>query len=130
MPVVVGDGILIGQLGEVYSTSARVTLLTHPESVINIVDEATGAQGVLRGAYGLGMTLDLIPQSDTLHTGDRVITSGLGGTLPRALVIGTIEDIHPTPDRLFQQASIKPAVSLDAARFVQIIRTFTPFQAQ
>ena len=124
MAVVVGGGIIVGQVDTVSLTSATVLVLTHPDSVINVMDEVTGARGVVRGEYGLGIVLDMVPQTDTLNTGDRIITSGLGGTFPQSLVIGTLGDIRQTPDRLFQQAAIKPVIATDRVRFVEVIRTF------
>ena len=124
MAVVVGGGILVGQVDEVSLTSAKVLVLTHPDSVVNVTDEVTSARGVVRGEYGLGIVLDMVPQTDALNIGDRIITSGLGGTLPPSLVVGTLGDIRQTPDRLFQQAAIRPVIATDQVRFVEVIRKF------
>ncbi len=123
MPVVVGDGILIGAIDEVSPTSSRVMLLTHPDSVLNAQDEASHTQGVVRGTYGTGLLFDRIPQTESLTIGDRVSTSGLGGGVPSGLFIGTVEDISVTPDHLFQQGTIKPSVPFESLRFVHILRS-------
>lgn len=123
MPVVVGEGVLIGRIDEVSLTSSRVMLLTHPESVLNAQDEDTHTQGVIRGAYGLGLVFDRVPQTDSLSVGDRISTSGLGGGMPSALLIGTVEEVRTTPDHLFQQGTIKPIFPFESIRFVRIIRS-------
>lgn len=110
MPVIVSDGILIGKIEEASSAFSRVSLLTNATSVVNAVDLNTEAKGVLRGEYGLGILLDLVSQEDVLNKGDDVITSGLGGDMPRGLFIGKIQEIHITADKLFQQAVIIPRV--------------------
>ena len=124
MPVIVGDGVLAGRIDEVSPTSARVMLLTHPESVLNAQDENTHTQGVVRGAYGLGLVFDRVPQADSLAVGDRISTSGLGGGVPSALLLGTVEEVQTTPDHLFQQATLKPIFSFETIRFVRIIRSW------
>lgn len=122
MPVVAGGGVLVGQIDTVFPTSATVMLLTHPESVVNVLDENTEARGVMRGEYGLGLVFDMVPQTDILHSGDQVVTSGLGGELPRALVVGVIGEIRHTPDRLFQQATVLPTIDVSKLRLVQVIK--------
>lgn len=124
MPVVSGGGVLLGRIEDTSLTSAKAMLLTHPGSVISMVDETTEARGVLRGEYGLGMVFDMVPQTDEIQAGDRVVTSGLGGDLPRGLVVGTLGEVRQAPDRLFQQASVKPLVSIESLRFVGIVREF------
>jgi len=124
MPVVIGDGVLVGRIDDVSSDNARVMLLTHPESAINAQDESTQAEGVVRGAYGLGFLFDRVPQTDSIAIGDRVSTSGLGGGVPSGLLVGTVEEILQTPDHLFQQATLKPTIPFEKIRFVHIIRSW------
>jgi rod shape-determining protein MreC len=106
MPVIVSNSILIGKISEVYIGTSRVKLLTDSSSVINAIDTETNAKGIIRGEYGLGIILDLVSQNDIINTGDTVVTSGLGGDFPRGLLIGKIQEIKLTQDKLFQQAII------------------------
>ncbi len=124
MPVIIADGVLIGRIDDVSSDNARVMLLTHPESAINAQDELTQAEGVVRGAYGLGFLFDRVPQMDSIVIGDRILTSGLGGGVPSGLLVGTVEEILQTPDHLFQQATLKPTIPFEKIRFVHIIRSW------
>lgn len=110
MPVVVGKGMLIGRIVEVSAFSAKVLLLSDSSSAVNAVDELTGARGIVKGEYGTGLTLDMVLPSDSLAGGDTVITSGLGGEFPRGLLIGSVNAVRPSPDQLFQQASIVPPI--------------------
>lgn len=106
MPVIVSNSILVGKISEVYGSSSRVKLLTDSSSVINAIDTETNAKGIIRGEYGLGIILDLVSQNDIINSGDTVATSGLGGDFPRGLLIGKIQEIKSTEDKLFQQAVI------------------------
>ncbi|HAI74586.1 MAG TPA: rod shape-determining protein MreC [Candidatus Moranbacteria bacterium] len=110
MPVIVSNGILVGKVDEVYSGSSKINLLTGSNSSINAVDIETGAKGIARGEYGLGIIMDMVTQSDVLNEGDSVVTSGLGSDIPRGLLVGKIKEIKKSQDKLFQEAIIVPRV--------------------
>ena len=122
MPVIVSDGILIGKIDEVYPTSAKIILVTDSSSSANVTDLKTGALGILRGAYGLGLVMDMVEQSDVLNVGDSVVTSGLGGLLPKGFLVGKIQQVGTTPDKLFQQAIIVPAVRYSQLEVVFVVK--------
>lgn len=122
MPVIVSNGILIGRVEEVYADSSRVKLLTDSMSAVNVADLETGARGLVKGAYGLGMTMDMVAQTDTLNIGDTVITSGLGREVPRGLLIGKIQEIKLSPDKLFQQAVVVPRIKYQKLDVVFVIK--------
>ena len=122
MPVVVSGGILIGKIDEVGLDSARVRLLTDSTSAVNAVDLETGARGLIKGAYGLGMIMDMISQSDVLNEGDVVVTSGLGNEFPKGLLIGKVQEIKFSSDRLFQQAVVVPRIKYEKLDLVSVIK--------
>ncbi len=121
MAVVVGNGILIGRVVETTLFSSRVLLLSDSGSVVNAIAGATEARGVVRGEYGLGLVFDMVLQSDTLRAGDEVITSGLGGDVPRGLFVGTATSVESSADRLFQHATLSLPIHFDQLRFVSVI---------
>jgi rod shape-determining protein MreC len=110
MAVVVSDGILIGRIDEVYQSSAKINLLADSSSAINAMDVETQAKGIVRGEYGLGLAMDMVAQTDVLSVGDTIVTSGLGGDLPKGLTIGKIQEVRSSQDKLFQQAILTPRV--------------------
>jgi len=120
--VIVENGILIGKVVEVFPVSARIMLLSNGESLVSGVSLESEAKGIVKGEYGLGLTLDMVLQKDTIKVGDTIITSGLGGDIPRGLVIGTLQNVHFSSDKLFQQATIVLPVRLDALRYVFVIQ--------
>lgn len=121
MPVIVDAGILIGRVTEVFPESARVMLLSNPESLTNGVALDTDARGIVKGEYGLGLLFGMVLQADTLQAGDTVVTSGLGGDMPKGLLIGTLQETRFSDDRLFQQASLSSPVRFDRLRYVFVI---------
>ena len=123
MPAIVSGGILIGKVSEVYSNSAKIDLLSNANSVVNALDVETGARGIVRGEYGLGIVLDMVNQSESLQEGDVLVSSGLGGNVPRGLYIGKIKELQGTRDRLFQGAVVVPGVKYSKLDIVFIIKS-------
>lgn len=122
MPVIVSEGILVGKIEEVFSDSSKIILLTDSASFVNAVDLETGAKGILSGEYSLGIILGMVEQSDVLNIGDQVITSGLGGSLPKGFLIGRIQQIYNTQDKLFQQAVVIPKIEYSDLDIVFVVK--------
>lgn len=122
MAAIVSDGILVGQVTESYSSSAKVTLITDPSSAVNAEVQSSGAKGIVKGEYGLGLQMGMISQTEVLSEGDAVISSGLGGKIPRGLTIGKIGQVGQSPDKLFQMASVVSAINVSDLRTVFIIK--------
>ena len=122
MPVIVSDGIIVGRISEVYLESSKINLLTDSESSISVYDLDTGSKGIIKGEFGLGVILDMVAQSDLLNSGDEIVTSGLGGDVPKGLLVGKTTDIRSTADKLFQQALVIPMVKYSGLDVVFIIK--------
>lgn len=121
MPVIVNAGVLIGRVAEAFPYSSKVMLISNQESLINGIAIDTDARGIVKGEYGLGLLFDAVLQSDVLKAGDTVVTSGLGGDMPKGLLIGTLQEPRFGSDRLFQQAPLVSPVKLDRLRYVFVI---------
>jgi rod shape-determining protein MreC len=122
MAVIVNQGVVVGMVDDVLPNSAKVILVTSPDSVINGVDAKTEARGIVRGQYGLGIVMDTVLMTDIVKQGDDVVTSGLTNDFPRGLFLGKVDTTHPSPDRLFQQVTLVPAVNFSKLRTVFVIK--------
>ncbi|MCX6761995.1 MAG: rod shape-determining protein MreC [Candidatus Moranbacteria bacterium] len=122
MAVIVDNGILVGKVDEVYATSSKISLLTNPSSAINVTDVETGAKGIIRGEYGLGLVMDMVTQADVLNVGDTIITSGLGSNIPRGLLVGKVKEVKVSDDRLFQKAVVVSRVKYSNLDTVFVIK--------
>jgi rod shape-determining protein MreC len=120
--VVVGENVLVGIVDEVNDTTARVQLITHPESAINVVTARTGAQAIVLGLHGLSVTVEDIKMDDDVINGDMFVTSDIGNSFPRGLSVGIVQNITPSTDKLFQNATIIPSVSLDRIQHLFVIK--------
>lgn len=126
LPVIVGDGQLVGRIATVNLTSSTVQLLSHPESTVAARIAGTSVQGVIRGDHGLGLVFDMALSGERLEPGSRLITSGLGDGLPKDLYIGEVGQVRPSADRLFQQSTVLTGSVESDIRFASIIITPMP----
>ena len=124
MAVIVSNGIFVGKVSEVFSDTAKVALVADRDSAVNGEILESGAKGIIRGSYGLGVAIDMISQSEIVKEEDRVVTSGLGGGLPRGLLVGKVGQVRQSEDKLFQQAVVFPAADLGSLKVVFIVKKF------
>ena len=121
-PVVTRGDILIGRIGEVHASTARVDLLTHPSSVITIVGSRSGAQAIARGNHGLAMIVEDIPKDARVENGEPFVTSHLADRMPAGLAVGVIQNIAPSADSLFQTGILTPAIAPQDLTTVFVVR--------
>jgi len=79
---------LIGRVVETGSVSSRVLLLTDLNSRIPVMADRSNARAVLVGDNSEYPRLDFLTRNADLEDGDRIVTSGDDGIMPRGLPIG------------------------------------------
>jgi rod shape-determining protein MreC len=87
-PVMSENG-LVGRVIGVTDGASRVLLLTDIASRTPVMIDRTNARAILTGDGGPNPRLDYLRGRDPIRDGDRVLTSGDGGVLPRGLPVGT-----------------------------------------
>jgi len=87
--VMTPDG-LYGHVVRSGSVSARVLLLNDINSRISVMDQRSQSRAIMVGSNTKHPKLEYVALSADWQIGDRVITSGDGGVLPRGLEIGTV----------------------------------------
>lgn len=86
-----------GVIGQVISASAgncRVRLLTDPQSGAAALVQQSRAEGIVRGSLDGLLYLENIGADVNIQVGDVVLTSGLGGSYTRGLLIGTVARVE------------------------------------
>jgi rod shape-determining protein MreC len=121
--VVVSPGLLVGKVTSLSPHSAQVTLITDPSVVVSAIVSDSGAQGLISGEHGLGLSFNLVSQNEVIKTTDNVVTSGLSGDFPPGLLIGQIDSIKSAGSDLFQKAFVAPAADLRNLKFVFVVQT-------
>ena len=121
MPVVSGDGVLVGKIFKVERASAIALLLTDTRSRVGAsTQNSARTQGIIQGDRGLSLEMRLIPQNEEITTGDMIITSGIEPLTPRGLLIGRISDVQTQEKSPFKTAIISQPISLDRLDVVAI----------
>src|SRR5438270_434891 len=83
----VGDG-LVGRVIGVTAGASRVLMLTDVASRTPVMIDRTNARAILTGDGGPNPRLDYLCGQDPVREGDRILTSGDGGIMPRGLPVG------------------------------------------
>jgi len=112
LPVVTGAG-LVGRVEEVGAHYARVLLVGDPNCQVSaLVENATRDNGII--GPGEGSVLDqsiveitYVSRQSRIETGQRVVTSGLGGVFPRGIPIGTVLEVASANHGLYLEARVK-----------------------
>lgn len=86
-PVMSENG-LIGRVIGVTDGASRILLLTDIASRTPVMIERTNARAILTGDGGPNPRLEYLRGQEPVKPGDRLVTSGDGGVLPRGLPVG------------------------------------------
>jgi len=121
---------LVGQVVAVTPTTAKVLLITDVSSSVDSLIQANEAKGVVEGSRDGQLTMTYIPQGVKVQTGDRIVTSGLGGVYPAGLWVGTVTDVRQNDVDLYQDARLEPAVDFGRLEVVLVITNHLPTKLQ
>jgi len=124
MPVVSGGPGLVGRVAEIGPRTAKVQLLSDPDSAVAAVLQTSRITGLVVGQPDGTLRMEYIPQETKIDVGDIVLTSGLGGILPKGLVIGQVTEVVQRDYALFQAAVVRPAIDLSRLELVLVITEF------
>ncbi|MGX6978840.1 rod shape-determining protein MreC [Vagococcus elongatus] len=129
MPVMGSSG-LIGRVIVVNDTSAKVELLTSTNQNSNhfpVMITPDGEESVfgLMASYSEEESALVVKQLTSVKgvkKGDKVLTSGLGTSSPKGLMVGTVSKVEPTSFGLEQEVYVSPASSLYDISVVTVVK--------
>jgi rod shape-determining protein MreC len=124
MVVLSAQGTLIGTVTDALADSSFVRLVTDSRSRVNAQVQETKVDGIVRGTPGRSLVFDMARAE--IKTGDRIITSGLGGNYPPGIVIGTVSEVSGSPQDLHLKVKVEPLVRLSTATTVLVLTSFLP----
>lgn len=81
---------LVGRVVGVSRGASKVLLLTDAASKTPVMVDRTNARAILTGDGGPNPKLEYLRGREPIREGDRVLTSGDGGVLPRGLPVGRV----------------------------------------
>lgn len=109
LPVITGEGVLVGTVHSVSEHTAEVLLTTSYDSrVSGRIQNDAQSPGVVRGEHNLSLLMEYIPEVDVVSVGETVVTNGADPFIPQGLVVGRVQEVLNAQGDLFQQASVVP----------------------
>jgi rod shape-determining protein MreC len=120
-PVIDAHGVM-GQVTEVLPHTAVVMLITDPSHAIPVTIARTGLRTVAYGSRdGDMLSLPNLPLAASVHAGDKLLTSGIGGRFPPGFPVGRIEQVAPATTGMFQVALARPAADIERSTDVLLL---------
>lgn len=128
MVVMTAEGLLVGKVKESFASFSKVALISAKETVFDIeiyphtitkfgvgvnpmalIEQ--GGETVLGLARGKGeskLEFDLVPKESKITKGDIVFTTTLGGSFPKGLLVGEINNVKLSDIEPHQRGEITP----------------------
>lgn len=127
---VVSDKGLIGRVMEVNKNNSKVELVTTQDDVadrfaVQLIDNNGQTVNGLITGYDTDTNLLVMGQitsKENVKKGTQVITSGLGGTTPKGLFVGTVEKVVNQQAGLPTKIYIKPAADMTNLNVVTVAK--------
>lgn len=123
MPVITGQKVLLGKIGQVYDRFSEVIFISNKESSFDakVFKEEDEVFGIIKGTGRGGLYFDLIPKNKEIVENDIIVTSVLGGVYPAGLLVGEIEKINRSDRDPFQAAEIRPIFNIKDLNYLFIL---------
>lgn len=126
-PVITSAGV-IGYISDAYSTQSVVMTILNPSINISASDNRTRDTGNVCGDMEYaekGMTvMKYVSSSNTIASGDFIITSGAGGVFPAGLTVGTVDEVRTSKNTVSCYAVLKPAADFSRLSDIMVITDF------
>jgi len=128
MPVLGPKG-LVGKVGETGTHTARVLLITDPNSAVDVLVQRSRARAMIVGTVwhttlksGYYLTrMEYLNNSSDIQDGDTVVTSGLDGIFPPGIPVGTVHDLKLSQYGIFREAGVVPFEDMAELQDVAVV---------
>ncbi len=121
--VILAGRILIGRIQEASNNTSRILLITSEQSRIASTLEGSSTNVIVRGSASGALILELVPKEVEVQRGEIVATSGLGGDIPRYLLVGEVSKVVSEQTASFKEAVVRPFFNFNDLRQVFIVKT-------
>ena len=118
---VMGMNGVIGQISHTQAHTSTVRLLTDPNSGAAAMIQSSRANGIVRGSISGLLYLEDLDEDVIPEVGDIIVTSGLGGSYERGLVIGTVVSVNKTASDSAGSIIVEPTGSVSVLEEVIVV---------
>ena len=119
-PVITHRGFL-GQVFESSPTTAQVRGLSDSRCRVAAMVQRSRAVGICQGQDTELPQLTYLTKDADIRRGDVIITSGLGGVVPKGLPLGRVVKVQPESGGFMKSAVLRPSVRFDQAEEVFVV---------
>ena len=121
MAVVTAEG-LVGRIFKVFYSSSSVQIIRDVNSKISAMIEGNRAiKGIIRWEGGDYLRMYGLEYLGKLESEQKVYTTGIGGTFPEGLFIGTVVRQDSEDVKIYDSVNVKPAVDFSRVHEVFIL---------
>ncbi len=118
---VMGTSGVVGQIASTSSHTATVRLLTDPQSGAAAMVQSSRAEGILRGSLVGLLYLEDLDADAEVNVGDVIVTSGLGGSYARGLIIGTVVKVDAQQGDTSRRVVVSPNDAISTLEDVLVV---------
>ncbi|MCE5324247.1 rod shape-determining protein MreC [bacterium] len=113
---------IIGQISEANPFTSQIVALTDSNSAIGAMIQRSRTTGMLYGQGTDYLVLAYLPKDADVKVKDVVISSGMGGVVPKGLVVGRVVKVVRNSTAGTTSALIKPSVRFDEIEQVFVVK--------
>ena len=113
---------IVGQITHVGPLNAEAILISDPDHAVPVEILRNGLRTIAVGTGNINViSLPFLPNNADIKLGDRLVTSGMGGTFPRGYPVGMVSDVTFDPHQPFARIDAVPAAALNRDREVLLV---------
>lgn len=114
---------LVGKVIQVEKNTSEILLLIDQGCSVGAMVQRSREVGVVKGSIDSSYCyLDYVAHDADVQENDIIVTSGMGSTIPKGIVIGRVAVIRKEKHDLFQRILIKPEVDFNKLEEVYMVR--------
>lgn len=110
---------LVGRVLELGQHSAKVLLITDPNSKVGVLIQRNGQGGILVGRPDGKCKMLYIALDSDVQPKDKILTAGFGAIYPKGILVGEVVKVEREPGRLYKCAIVRPAE--DMAKLEEVL---------
>lgn len=118
---IMGATGVIGQVSRAAESTSTVRLLTDPNSGAAVMIQSSREDGIVRGSTNGMLMLEDLGEDVIPQEGDVVLTSGLGGSYERGLIVGSVVSVNKTSSNPAGTILVSPNDSASALEEVIVV---------
>jgi len=121
-PVLDADG-LMGQVMDVEPLTSWVLLISDPQHATPVQVNRNGLRAIAAGTRDSlhFLTLNNVPNTADIETGDVLVTSGLGDRFPAGYPVGVVNSVVRDPGKPFAEVMVAPTALIDRSRNLLLV---------